>query len=274
MNELRISDSIVVGGNRPLLVIAGPCVIESEKLCVQIARHLRQVCSTLGLPYVFKASFDKANRTSVSSYRGPGLEKGLSILRAVRERGGVPVLSDIHEPSQAEPASRVLDVLQVPAFLCRQTDLLVACADTGLPVNIKKGQFLAPRDMEHPARKVLSRGNRRVLLCERGSCFGYHDLVVDMRSIPLMKALGYPVIFDATHSVQQPGGLGDKSGGESEMTPCLAAAAVAAGADGVYLETHPEPRKAPSDAAAMLPLEMVEPLLEKLRGVSRAVGRG
>jgi len=274
MNEVSIADSIVVGGANPLLVIAGPCVIESEEACVQIAHSIRQICAALGLPCVFKASFDKANRTSISSYRGPGLEKGLAILRSVKEKTGIAVLSDVHEPSQAVPASEVLDVLQVPAFLCRQTDLLVACADTGLPVNIKKGQFMDPAAMEHSARKVLSRGNSRILLCERGSCFGYNDLVVDMRSIPRMKALGYPVIFDATHSVQAPAGLGERSGGDWRMAPTLAAAAVAAGADGVFLETHPDPPSAPSDAATMLPLEEIEPLLRRLRAISALVGKG
>jgi len=274
MNEVRIADSIVVGGANPLLVIAGPCVIESEETCLQVAHSIQQICAAVGLPCVFKASFDKANRTSISSYRGPGLEKGLAILRSVKEKTGIAVLSDVHEPSQATPAAEVLDVLQVPAFLCRQTDLLVACADTGLPVNIKKGQFMDPAAMEHAARKVLSRGNSRILLCERGSCFGYNDLVVDMRSIPRMKALGYPVIFDATHSVQAPAGLGEKSGGDWRMAPTLAAAAVAAGADGVFLETHPDPSSALSDAATMLPLEEVEPLLKKLRAISALVGKG
>ena len=274
MREVAITDSIVVGGSNPLLVVAGPCVIESEEVCLQVARTVQRICAGLGLPYVFKASYDKANRTSISSYRGPGLEKGLAILRSVKEQTGVALLSDVHEPSQAGPASQVLDVLQVPAFLCRQTDLLVACADTGLPVNIKKGQFMDPAAMEHSAAKVLSRGNSRILLCERGTCFGYKDLVVDMRAIPRMQALGHPVIFDATHSVQEPGGLGQKSGGDWRLAPTLAAAAVAAGADGVFLETHPDPASAPSDAATMLPLDQVEPLLEKLRAIAALAGRG
>jgi len=274
MQEIAIAKEIIVGPRRPLLVIAGPCIIENEQMCIEIARALRDACSEAGIPYVFKASFDKANRTSVSSFRGPGLEAGLRVLEAVKRQAGVPVLTDIHLPQQAAQAARVVDVLQIPAFLCRQTDLLLAAADCGLPILIKKGQFLAPGDMRNVVEKITSRGNRRVLLCERGSSFGYNNLVVDFRSIPLMQQLGYPVIFDATHSTQCPGGMGDRSGGNREMAPVLAAAAVAAGADGVFIETHPAPERALSDAATMLPLDSVGPLLRRLKAIAAvAAGR-
>ena len=244
MRLVQISDAVSIGQGRPLLVVAGPCVIESRQLCMDVAGRLKQVCAALGLPYVFKASFDKANRSSVSSFRGVGLEKGLQILSDVKNAVGVPVLTDIHLPAQAGPAAAVADVLQIPAFLCRQTDLLAAAARTGRPVNIKKGQFMAPADMQQAAQKCASVGNANVILCERGTFFGYHDLVVDMRSIVRMGELGFPVIFDATHSVQQPGALGTASGGERGLAPALAAAGVAAGADGVFIETHPDPAHA------------------------------
>jgi len=243
-------------------------------MCLDVARELRRICRSLGLPLVFKASFDKANRTSGSSFRGPGIEKGLAALQAVRREAGVPVLTDVHLPDQAAVAAKVVDVLQIPAFLCRQTDLLVAAADTGLPISVKKGQFLAPEDMRNVLEKVRSRGNTRVLLCERGTFFGYGNLVVDLRSVPLMQRLGAPVIFDATHSVQRPGALGSQSGGERDMAPVLACAAVAAGADGVFLEAHPEPERALSDAAVMLPLGSVAALLAKLKQIAAvAAGR-
>ena len=270
MQEVRIGDNIVVGRGRPLLVIAGPCVIESEHLCLEVARSVRDVCSQVGLPCVFKASFDKANRTSISSFRGPGLKDGLAVLAALKAEVGVPVLTDIHLPEQAALAAEVVDVLQIPAFLCRQTDLLLAAADSGLPIHLKKGQFLAPADMKNAVEKIASRGNKQVLLCERGSCFGYNDLVVDFRSIPTMQQLGCPVVFDATHSAQHPGGMGDRSGGDRQAVPVLAAAAVAAGADGVFIETHPEPEKALSDSATMLPLDSLGPLLEKLKAIAAA----
>ena len=274
MREVKLTDSITTGLSHPLLVIAGPCVIEGEDLCLEVATTLRDACASLDLPYVFKASFDKANRTSVTSFRGPGIEEGLEILQRVRQSVGVPVLTDIHLPHQAETAARVVDLLQIPAFLSRQTDLLVAAADTGLPVHVKKGQFLAPEDMEHVAEKILSRDNRRVLLCERGSSFGYNNLVVDFRGLPLMQGLGYPVIFDATHSTQRPGGQGRQSGGDPEMAPVLAHAAVAAGADGVFIETHPRPSEALSDSATMLELGTVPGLLESLkRTAAAAAGR-
>ena len=267
MDEVTVCDGIEVGGGNALLIIAGPCVIENKDTCLRTAERLRDVCRNVGLPYVFKSSFDKANRTSIASYRGPGLEEGLRILEQVREEVGVPVLSDVHEPHQAKPAAEVLDVLQVPAFLCRQTDLVVACADTGLPINVKKGQFMAPEDMGQVAEKISSRGNDRIMLCERGVCFGYHNLVVDITSIPRMQALGHPVVFDATHATQQPGGLGEKSGGDREMAPVLAKAAVAAGANGLFIETHPRPENARSDSATMMPLDQVGSLLEEVYAI-------
>lgn len=273
MRLVQISDAVSVGQGRPLLVVAGPCVIESRQLCMDVAGRLKQVCGALGLPYVFKASFDKANRSSISSFRGVGLEKGLQILSDVKNTLGVPVLTDIHLPEQAGPAAAVVDVLQIPAFLCRQTDLLAAAARTGRPVNIKKGQFMAPADMEQAAQKCTSVGNANVILCERGTFFGYHDLVVDMRSIVRMGELGFPVLFDATHSVQEPGALGTASGGEGRLAPALAAAGVAAGADGVYIETHPEPARGLSDSATMLPLDELPALLERLKAVAAAVGK-
>jgi len=273
MQEVTINEGVVVGAGAPLLIIAGPCVIETEEMCLEVARQMRDACAELGLPYVFKASFDKANRSSLSSFRGPGLGDGLAVLAAVKEQVGVPVLTDIHLPEQAAAAAEVVDVLQIPAFLCRQTDLLLAAADTGLPINIKKGQFLSPGEMKNAASKVTSRGNNRVLLCERGTFFGYNNLVVDMRSIVLMRRLGWPVVFDATHATQQPGGMGDRTGGDSKMAPVLAAAAVAAGADAVFLETHPDPASAKSDAATMLALGTVPPLLARLKAIAAAAAR-
>ncbi len=273
MAEVPVTSAITMGGGRPLLVVAGPCVAESVRLCLDVAGRMKDVCASLGLPYVFKASFDKANRTSLDSFRGPGLEEGLATLRAVREAVGVPLLTDIHLPEQAARAAEAVDVLQIPAFLCRQTDLLLAAGRTGLPVEIKKGQFMAPEDMARAAEKVASTGNRRIILCERGTSFGYHDLVVDMRSIVRMKALGYPVLFDATHSVQRPAGRGHESGGDREMVPALAAAAVAAGADGVFLETHPDPNEARSDSATSLPLDAVPELLARLKAIAALSGK-
>jgi len=273
MAEVHISDSIIIGQTRPLAVIAGPCVIEGRQLCVDVAGRLKEVCRDLELPYIFKSSFDKANRTSISSFRGPGLDEGLKILDHVRREVGVPVLTDIHRPGQAKTVAEVVDVLQIPAFLCRQTDLLVAASRTGLPINIKKGQFMAPEDMGRAAEKITSLGNERVMLCERGTCFGYHDLVVDMRAIVTMKRLGYPVIFDATHAVQRPAAQGGQSGGDREMAPALAAGAVAVGADGVFLETHPHPEEALSDAATMLPTDTMAALLDHLKAIAVLAGR-
>jgi 2-dehydro-3-deoxyphosphooctonate aldolase (KDO 8-P synthase) len=241
---------------------------------LDVAGALAEACGELGLPYVFKASFDKANRTSIESFRGPGLEQGLRTLQAVRDHVGVPVLTDIHEPAQAAPVAEVVDVLQVPAFLCRQTDLLVAAARTGLPVNVKKGQFMAPGDMAASAGKLEASGCDRILLTERGTTFGYHNLVVDMRGIPEMQKGGRPVVFDVTHSVQRPAAQGTCSGGDRELAPTLARAAVAAGADGVFIETHPCPDDALCDASTMLPTSEVRALLEQLSAIRDLVGEG
>jgi 2-dehydro-3-deoxyphosphooctonate aldolase (KDO 8-P synthase) len=268
--EVRVGD-LRLGGGNGLFLVAGPCVIESLELCLETARGLKQAAAEAGMPFIFKASFDKANRSALTSFRGPGLEKGLEILQAVKRDVGVPVLTDIHEPSQAEPAAEVVDVLQVPALLCRQTDLLVAAGETGKPVNVKKGQFMAPGDMRNVVEKVRSTDNDDILLTERGTCFGYHYLVNDMRSLPSMRLLGCPVIFDATHSVQLPGGQGTRSGGEREFIPVLARAAVAAGVDGIFVEAHPAPDRALSDGPNMLPLTAVAALLRVLKQIEEQV---
>ncbi len=273
-NRIVNIGAVALGEGRPLVLVAGPCVIESRELCLQIAEAVRDTCADLGMPYVFKASFDKANRTSIASFRGPGMAEGLEILADVRQRVGVPVLSDVHLPEQCQAAAEVLDVLQVPAFLCRQTDLIVAAARTGKPINVKKGQCMAPQDMANVRAKAEAAGNKRVILTERGTSFGYHRLVNDMRAIPLMQSLGCPVLFDGTHSVQAPGGAGDRSGGERDMVSTLALAAVAAGADGLFLEVHPEPDRALSDAATMLPLDALAPLLEKAARIREIVLAG
>jgi len=266
--------NVTIGTGCPLVVVAGPCVIESEALCLDVAGRLRDITTALGIPYIFKASYDKANRSSVSSFRGPGLERGLEILSRVKAETGVAVLSDIHTPGEAEPAASVVDVLQIPAFLCRQTDLIQAAARTGKPLNIKKGQFMAPWDMRLAAEKAEAVGNDQVILTERGTSFGYNNLVSDLRAIPLMQQLGCPVLFDATHSVMLPGGAGDRSGGDRTLAPVLARAAVAAGCDGVFLEVHPEPEKGLSDSATMLPLAEVRPLLESLLRIREALTAG
>jgi 2-dehydro-3-deoxyphosphooctonate aldolase (KDO 8-P synthase) len=259
------------GPGQPLLVIAGPCVLEDEALAMLIARRLRQIASGLPIQLVFKASFDKANRTSVDSYRGPGLDRGLAMLRKVREATGLPVTTDIHEPQQAAPAGEVCDLLQIPAFLARQTDLLAAAAGTGRAVHVKKGQFMAPWDMKHVVGKLQAAGCRNILLGERGTFFGYGRLVNDMRAIPQMQALGVPVVFDATHSVQEPGGLGAATGGHREMIEPLARAATAVGADGLFFETHPSPDTAPSDGPNMVPLDDFGPLLARLVSLRKTV---
>jgi 2-dehydro-3-deoxyphosphooctonate aldolase (KDO 8-P synthase) len=259
------------GRGQPLLVIAGPCVIESEELTLSIATCLKRISDELSLPLVFKASFDKANRTSVEAYRGPGLTQGLAILARVRQSTGLPLTTDVHLPEQAGPAGEVCDLLQVPAFLARQTDLLVAAARTGRAVHVKKGQFLAPWDMQHVVGKLRASGCRNIVLGERGSFFGYGRLVNDMRSIPQMQSLGVPVIFDATHSVQEPGGLGASTGGNREMVEPLARAAVAIGADGLFFETHPQPDRSPSDGPNMVPLDKFAALLRRLLHLRRAV---
>jgi 2-dehydro-3-deoxyphosphooctonate aldolase (KDO 8-P synthase) len=254
-----------------LILIAGPCVIESEKLCLQVAAALKRTCARLGVFYVFKASYDKANRTSSKSFRGPGLEDGLAVLAKVRARVGVPVLTDVHTEAQAGAAARVADILQIPAFLCRQTDLIAAAVRTGRIVNLKKGQFLSPEEMGQVIGKAKSAGGKKLLVTERGTTFGYHNLVADMRSIPIMRRLGFPVIFDATHSVQLPGGGGDRSSGQREFAPMLARCAVAAGASGVFIETHPEPERALSDGPNTIPLAEMKALLKSLLKVHSAV---
>lgn len=254
-------------------LIAGPCVIESEDMALYIAETLKEITGRLGIPYTFKASFDKANRTSLSGRRGPGIEEGLRILAKVKETFGLPIATDIHEPWQAERAAEVADIIQIPAFLCRQTDLLVAAAKTGKCVNIKKAQFLSPFDMKNCADKVKGSGNDNIMLCERGTCFGYNNLVVDMTGLTEMKKFGYKVIFDATHSVQKPGGRGTSTGGNREYVEPLAKAAIAVGADGIFAETHPEPDSAWSDGPNMVPLSGMEELLGKLIRVYNAVNQ-
>jgi 2-dehydro-3-deoxyphosphooctonate aldolase (KDO 8-P synthase) len=256
--------NIRFGANAPLFLIAGPCVIESESHATGMAERLGAVAAELGIPYIFKASYDKANRSSVSSFRGPQLEEGLRILAAIKKRTGLPILSDVHDVSQVGPAAEVCDILQIPAFLCRQTDLLAAAARTGRVVNVKKGQFVSPWEMSNAAEKIASTGNERIILTERGSSFGYQNLVVDMRSFPIMRKFGYPVVFDVTHSVQLPGGAGKSSGGQPEFIEPLARAGTAAGVDGLFLEVHDNPAQALSDGANALPLEKLRPLLQKI----------
>jgi 2-dehydro-3-deoxyphosphooctonate aldolase (KDO 8-P synthase) len=274
MEPLAITDQISLGKGAPLMVIAGPCVIENDITTFQIAESLQKITSELELPLIFKASFDKANRTSLHSFRGPGLQEGLQILAHIKKALGIPILSDVHDISQVEPAAQVLDVLQVPAFLCRQTDFLLEVGRSTRTVNIKKGQFLSPWDVPHLIEKVTSTGNQRLFITERGVSFGYNNLVVDMRSIPIIQAAGCPVVFDATHSVQLPGGAGSSSGGQRQYAPVLARAAVAAGADGVFLEVHPDPDHALCDGPNSLALEGVLPLLSQLRQLRQVVGSG
>ncbi|MBO7191680.1 MAG: 3-deoxy-8-phosphooctulonate synthase [Elusimicrobiaceae bacterium] len=261
----------LISNNRPLSFIAGPCVIENEKAYLDTAKKLKQILIKTKHPFILKASFDKANRTSVTAYRGPGLAKGLAILEKAKKLTGLPVLVDVHEPWQAQDAAQVADILQIPAFLCRQTDLLLACADTGKVINVKKGQFLAPGAMEQVIKKIESRGNRRILLTERGASFGYGDLVVDMRSLEIMKQFGYPVIFDATHSVQQPGALGTSTGGNRQMAPVLAKAAVALGIAGVFFEAHPTPEKALSDGPNSLDYKLAAQMAGRLCQIDAVV---
>ncbi len=260
-----------VGLDRPFFLIAGPCVIESAELTEQIAVRLRDITTRLSIPFVFKASFDKANRSSRTSYRGPGLEQGLKILEDVRRKVGVPVLTDVHEDTPLSEVAAVVDVLQTPAFLCRQTNFIVNVASQGKPVNIKKGQFLSPWEMKNVVDKARSTGNEAIMVCERGFSFGYNNLVSDMRSLAVMRETGCPVVFDATHSVQLPGGQGSASGGQREFVPVLARAAVAAGVAGLFMETHPEPARALSDGPNAWPLDRMEPLLTTLRDLDRVV---
>lgn len=260
---------VAVGGGAPLALIAGPCVIESEDLVLRVARVLAELCGRLGIPLVFKSSYDKANRTSLDSFRGPGLEEGLRVLERVRAETGLPVLSDVHSAEEARAAGEVLDCLQIPAFLCRQTDLLLAAGATGKPVNVKKGQFLAPEDMEAAARKALAGGAAGVLLTERGTSFGYRYLVVDFQGLERMKRLGWPVVFDATHSVQQPGALCGRSGGDRSAVPALARAAAAVGVDALFLEVHPDPDRALCDGPNSVALGELEPLLRTVLALDR-----
>jgi 2-dehydro-3-deoxyphosphooctonate aldolase (KDO 8-P synthase) len=271
LSEFAITPKISVGGGQPPLIIAGPCVVESLDTCRTIAGEVKRICSNLGLNYVFKASFDKANRTSISSFRGSGIEPGLEILADISEEFDCPVLTDVHEPEQCAAVAGVVDILQIPAFLCRQTDLLLAAGRTGLPVNVKKGQFLAPEDMESVIKKIESTGNQRILLTERGACFGYHNLVVDMRSLVIMRQLGCPVVFDATHAVQLPGGQGSSSGGRREFVFPLARAAAAVGIDALFLETHPNPDQALSDGPNSVPLKDLPFILQKIKELHELV---
>lgn len=264
---------INAGCNGDFFIIAGPCVIESQSVCLEIAEFLLTLQNATGVKCVFKASFDKANRSGIDSYRGPGLEKGLDILAGIRDKTGLPVLTDVHEASQAKTDGEVVDCLQIPAFLCRQTDLLVACGRTQKPVNIKKGQFVSPAEMKNCIDKVRSTGNEQILLTERGTFFGYNRLVNDMTAIPAMVDLGCPVVFDVTHSTQQPGGLGNASGGRPELASTLAKAAVAAGANALFMEIHPDPAKALCDAACMLPLKDVQPLVETCKQIHTIVNQ-
>ncbi|MCU0674213.1 MAG: 3-deoxy-8-phosphooctulonate synthase [Myxococcota bacterium] len=260
-----------IGPDRPLFLIAGPCVVESEELCFEVATTMKSLCDRLGIPYVFKASFDKANRTSASSFRGPGMEEGLRVLQKVRASLGVPVLTDVHEDTPIEEVADVVDILQTPAFLVRQTNFIQRVARAGKPVNVKKGQFLAPWDMKNVVEKCRATGNDQIMVCERGVSFGYNTLVSDMRALAIMRETGAPVVFDATHSVQQPGGQGTSSGGQSQLVPVLTRAAVASGISGLFMETHPDPAKALSDGPNMWPLSRMEELLSVVVELDRVV---
>jgi len=256
--------NVVFGNDLPFVLIAGPCQIEGLDHALMMAERIADAAESAGVPFVYKSSFDKANRSSISTARGVGIDEGLEILAAVKEQFGCPVLTDVHGAGQCQPVAEVVDILQIPAFLCRQTDLLLAAGNTGVAINVKKGQFLAPWDMKNVAEKVASTGNERILLCERGTSFGYNTLVTDFRSLPIMAETGYPVVFDATHSVQQPGGKGTSSGGERRFVPLLARAAIAVGCAAVFIETHEDPDNAPSDGPNMVPVDTLETLLSKL----------
>ena len=270
MHRISVAD-FKIGNDQPLVLMAGPCVIESEDFTLRVAEAIRDIAATCGMSLIFKASFDKANRTSKDGFRGPGLDEGLRILKRVKDEVGVPVMTDVHTPDQAEPVAQVADVLQTPAFLCRQTDFIEAVASAGRPVNIKKGQFLAPKDMKHVLDKAAATGNENIMLCERGASFGYNNLVSDMRSLLVMRDFGAPVVFDATHSVQQPGGLGGATGGNREFVPGLARAATAVGVAAVFMEVHPDPDKAMSDGPNSLTLSDLEDLLTTLKQIDGIV---
>ena len=271
MGNTVYAGNIAIEEKGPFFIIAGPCVIENEETTLRVAAFLKETSEKLDIPVIFKTSYDKANRTSVNSYRGPGLEKGLEIINKVKQETGLPVLSDIHSCEEVATAAEILDVLQIPAFLSRQTDLLVEAGESGLPINIKKGQFVSPLDFRQAINKILSTGNNNIMLTERGTFFGYNNLVVDFRGIPIMKNFGFPVVFDATHSVQLPGGDGTSSGGQREYAEYLARAAVACGANGVFMEVHPDPDSALCDGPNSLPLEQVKPLLILLKDIHSLV---
>jgi 2-dehydro-3-deoxyphosphooctonate aldolase (KDO 8-P synthase) len=268
--EINIA-SVKLGGNNPLLIIAGPCVIESEEIVFYTAEKLKETCRTIGLPLLFKSSYDKANRTSLFSFRGPGFEKGLRILSDVRSKFDIPIISDIHSVEEVNPASEVLDALQIPAFLCRQTDLILSASQTGKAVNVKKGQFLSPWDVKNIVEKFISTGNQNIFITERGTSFGYNNLVVDFRGLPIMRSFGYPVIFDVTHSLQLPGGQGSCSGGQREFALPLARAAVAVGVDGLFMEVHPEPDKALCDGPNMIKIDDMFDLLRTIKDIHNVV---
>jgi len=271
--EIKISPKTKIGGTAPFFLIAGPCVIESQAHALFLAEEIKKVCEELQIPCIFKASFDKANRSSIQSYRGPGLEKGLAILKHIKDQLAIPVLSDIHETWQIEKAAPVLDVIQIPAFLSRQTDLIVEAAKTKKPINIKKGQFLSPSEMKNVVEKVLSQGNEKIIITERGTCFGYNNLVFDIRSIPIMKKWGYPVVIDASHSVQNPGGKGTASGGEAEFIPYVARAGISVGADGLFVEVHDRPAQSLSDKFNSLKLNKLKGLLTTLLRMKKSLMR-
>lgn len=264
MTKEIIVENVKIGGDNVFVLIAGPCVIETEDLTFEICEELKNICEETKIPFIFKASYDKANRSSIDSFRGPGLEKGIEILKRIKEKYRVPVLTDVHCVTHVEKVAKIVDIIQIPAFLCRQTDLLVECGKTKKAINVKKGQFLSPYEIKNVIEKIESTGNKNILITERGTFFGYNNLVNDFRSLPIMRSFGYPVIFDATHSVQQPGGLGKASGGNREFVPYLAKAAVAVGCDGIFMEVHPQPEKAKSDGPNMLSISEVKNLLEKL----------
>jgi 2-dehydro-3-deoxyphosphooctonate aldolase (KDO 8-P synthase) len=271
VKEIKLNEKVIFGNNRPFVLFAGPCAIESEERVLKIAEGIKKTTDRLNIPYVFKSSYDKANRSSIESYRGPGIENGLKILEKVKDEFDLPVISDVHTEEQAKIAADVLDVIQIPAFLCRQTDLVTAVGKTNKIVNVKKGQFLAPWDIDQVIKKIESTGNEKILLTERGVTFGYNNLVVDMRSLPRMRKTGYPVVFDATHSVQLPGGAGDSSDGDREYVPYLTRAAVGAGIDALFLEVHDQPEEALSDGANMVRLENLEKILKQAQAIDKLV---
>ncbi|MBI3584122.1 MAG: 3-deoxy-8-phosphooctulonate synthase [Nitrospinae bacterium] len=270
MKEI-IAGKVKIGGENPIILIAGPCVIESEKSALNTAEILKDICEEINIPLIYKSSYDKANRTSVKSFRGPGLKDGLKILKTVKDEFNIPVLSDIHKEEEIDEAAEVLDIIQIPAFLSRQTDMIIKAAKTGRVVNVKKGQFLAPWDVKNIITKIESTKNKKILITERGVSFGYNNLVADMRALPIMRGFGYPVIFDATHSLQLPGGAGKSSGGQREFVPHITRSAVATGCDGIFMEVHPDPDKAPCDGPNMLKMDNLPPLLMQVKEIDRIV---